>query len=244
MIPGTHWAVRMSQSQADFHLPRLRNLAHLTMCNEEAYVWILWEDLSTGADVVRREWKGLDLYVVDAEKRLIPLDAKVPTRRLPEGPWTAMPDSVALADLYTLPAPRNAPPSCSIRLIRSSIERPAMLLCCDIPCWSAWVNQIATPVLAPLQVCFPDTGRVWVRGSKTLPPIQGERYTVQASVALPLGFVVDPPVPHSLLRRSCGTQTNDLLVFHRAGHVEEIPEEAWLTASRRTTRFVEELRHG
>jgi hypothetical protein len=132
-----------------------------------------------------------------------------------------------------------------VTLRRGGEIRKASLICCGLNVWQDWISKVPAATLLNWEVCFSKDSNVWIRGEHSLPPLEGERYSIRDGLALPLGFELDPPLPPSLLRRSCGTRAGDLLLFPAAqDHLEELPGDVWRQASPLITAWAMEQCHG
>ncbi|GEM_PF-4864034 len=244
MNPGIRWTLKLTEQEARFHLPRIRHHADLQLCLQDKRYWVLWTDPDAQTEQLRLRWRGLALFAVDPEDRLIPLDHNLPHGKLPQGPWRTLEEWLPLESCAALPAPRVAPESCSLRLQRSVHIREATLLCCSLAEWARWLRHVPTAMLEGREFRVSQEGELWLRGGQRLPAIQGQRYSVEQGLALPLGFTVEPRLPASLIRRACGTSSSDLLVFHPEGYFIELSGEGWSPSSRILTAWAVEQCHG
>lgn len=162
----------------------------------------VWRQLAAVADG--------PVYRIDEAGRLTPYGRSVPTERLPELKWDALPTLLEIS----LPTARLIQfrfPKMQLQLIRSTEEHaPALLLTnrAEFESWALTAPEIRLQACR-FAVCQPDpsSGSVIANVGDTLvavhgnplPVLAGRRYWITGNVAVPLGFSWTPFVDEETL---------------------------------------------
>lgn len=161
--------------------------------------------------------------------------AILPEGQLPQGDWQPL-------NQWLVPAPQPAalggefPGRVALRLERAGEESPATLLQTSIERWAAYAGGAPAVRLAPLTIAACADGRVIVRGTP-LPPVRGDRFTVDQGIAIPCGFRVVPRVDAAVLKDLLGLAERDLALFRADGSHERIDSASFARATRGGARM-------
>ena len=227
------WAVWLS-AQALSSLGPLRLRPGLQILADDEGYWLQGAALTPELDLTLRTIPGATRFTIDAERRLIPVDGRVPSQVLPIGKW------VALSSFLTLESPTTkVSPTSSLKvdwvLERSEHERPASVLMLPLSVWAGYAEHAPNVRLNALRMCVSDDARVVLRGFP-LPPLRGSWYVEEGGVALPLGWSLVPFAEPEFWRTVFGSTPGDLVLLEADGTYEFLPAAGFQTATRSAIR--------
>jgi hypothetical protein len=224
-------------------LAELRLLAGLEVAEIEGVLWLRGAAWSDALRRALRKIPGLDRFELIAGGKLLADGARVPQGRLPELHWQPLtrwfPVSLPTAHGLT-----TAPPLATLRLVRSTVERPAGGVLTEPRAWQTFATSAAEVRLRPLRFAAARDGRVWIEGSP-LPSVPGRRFSVGEGVAVPCGFTWSPALSVAALRHWLGLAAGDVALATEGGGWEIIKDEQFVPATRSAVRATAEaLSHG
>lgn len=174
--------------------------------------------------------------------RLYPLDARLPTRRLPdELNWTPLAKRIIPAAPAAAPSASLSGEKAKLRLIRGGPIRQPNLLRTDFQTWCDYAIQAPAVRLRPLHFAASHQGEVIVRGTP-LPPIHGQGWIEQSGIACPGGYRFEPPLPPEVLPTHLQLLDGEIALISPDASVERIPAENFIPASRAAVRQLLDMR--
>ncbi|MEM7392833.1 MAG: hypothetical protein AAF492_10850, partial [Verrucomicrobiota bacterium] len=129
-----------------------------------------------------------------------------------------------------------------LSVVRGGEPNPAGLLLTSLEVWKGYALEAPLARLEPLFFALGPDERVVIKGDP-LPPIPGELFTLDAGVALPCGYRVDPPIDASIVARICGLAQGEVALFDRKGEVEILRATDFVAARRSAVRCSPEEKH-
>lgn len=212
----------------------LRAWPGVQLCVESESVWLCAEQLNEEQWDRCRQLPGAARFRVLDDGQLLPVGARVPKGRLPEGDWQPLAQWFELR----LPQASCAKPAIGrvgLKLVRSADERPASLLLTDI---SRWVRHAATaPQVRLAKWSFAATaeGQVLIRGTP-LPALPGERLVDYEGIVVPAGFYWSPQVDAATVRTLFNLDAGDVALW-RSENWQRIRQSDWVQATRSAARL-------
>jgi hypothetical protein len=185
------------------------------------------------------------LFTVDGNDLLTPVNQKVPIGKLPQGPWIAIGEALAIqAPVAALPGVLER--KVRVGLVRSGIEREANVLIAEMDAWREF--GIAAPAIRLKNLRFAlSASRALIWGVPA-PPIPGARFVEENGIAVPCGFALyplsDPEILWALLKpganptraeQHCPCHT-DLAIFFEDGTYDIIDGSLFVAATRSAIR--------
>ena len=264
MSDGSPWVARLSAAESSA-LADLRLVAEIEAAEIDGVVWLRGPSLNDPLRLALRKIPGLCRFEILANETLRAEGARVPFGRLPDLRWQPLPQWLPVR-FSTAPAATAMPSGVPLRLVRSSIERPATALLADLPAWLAFATQAPEIRLRPLRFAAARDGRVWIEGTP-LPAVSGARFcevvatppvaatppsqTVPAApppqprLAIPCGFTCFPALSAVVLQRWLALAEGDTAFARADGAWEIIKAEQFIPASRSAVRATADaLAHG
>jgi len=166
---------------------------------------------------------------------LLPLDQRVPVRRLPALAW----QPIARWLQVTAPAsafPGSPPRPVALKLVRSHVEQEPDMLTCGLDEFLAFSRQAAQVRLESLQFAARQDGRVQIRG-RPLPPLPGRRFVMHRGIAVPAGFTWEPAVSVEVLARCFAVNGDTLVLWNEDGTITRLHGEQFVPATRSAVRL-------
>ncbi len=220
---------------------RLRLLPGIRAALTDEYVWLRGEQMSDQLDLELRKLGG-ERFTLAADGMLTLLGQRVPIGSLEDlisspdhGSWREP------ADLFQ-PTPQPAampgrkPVAISLSIVRGGPERTANILSTTFLAWSAWAQGASNVRLRQLSFAANSEGLVVVRGSP-LPPVSGELWVEEESVAVRCGFECQPCLQYRIIARVLGLEAGELAFLHESGDCEVIEGSAFVQARRSAVRL-------
>jgi hypothetical protein len=124
----------------------------------------------------------------------------------------------------------------SLKLVRSSNERPVAALLTDIEQWCRYAVVAARVRLEPLSFAMNEEGLVIVRGQPA-PSIPGTRFADHDGILVPVGWAWSPAVSAAVLRRVLGLSGDEVAIWLADGRVERLHKEQFVPATRSAVRL-------
>lgn len=225
---GGGWAMRFDRADA-VSLGAVR-LLEIEVFSEGDSVWLRGASGSPVEGALRR-LPACQRFAVRGDD-LFPLDAEAPRGYMPSGPW------VAIDHWLNVSAPAAALPGelakrVSVGLRRDGIETRADMLLCDRETWARYCAAAPQCRLDRSSFVIDGNGRVLVRGHP-VPAIPGQRFYLEGSIALPLGYCFD--IDASVVERSLKLESGDIALFDSDGSWSLIPQNTFVRATRSAVR--------
>ncbi|WP_395737186.1 hypothetical protein [Prosthecobacter sp.] len=210
-------------------LGRWRTLPGHLACESAGRVWV--------RGPVGLEWErlpALQRFNVDDAGRLTPAGHRLPTARLPDGPWQPLseflrvrPAAAALPALHVAPVAWTLEPSAEFR--------PPALMLLPFEALLAWGLTAPAVRLQSLRFAKADDGRACVMGG-LLPPLPGEAWCVEDRIATPAGWSLPKGVTPALVAACMKLSPGETVLLHSDGSAERLPAEAFVEISRSSLR--------
>jgi hypothetical protein len=159
----------------------------------------------------------------------------VPSGFLPDGPWTPLKEWLQPAAPPTL-LPGKVTSRASLRLVRTTAERNANLVCVGFRAWRDYAVSAPQIRLHRLSFAVSGDAQTLIRG-EPLPPLPGTRYVEIDGVAVPLGLTWSPAIDAEVVRESLGLDAHDIGLFTLAGVCEVIRADDFIRATRSAVRL-------
>jgi hypothetical protein len=203
-------------------------------------LWLRGQSLDDELDRELRKIPGLHRFRLEGN-RLVPVGRTVPVARLPALAWIGI-DEFFRAELPRTRIPAAAPPPGSIRITRSTDERPTSALIVDFRVFHAWAELAPEARLRGLSFALASDGRTFVRGT-TLPPLPGEAYWIENSIACPCGFAWEPLVGAAVIKqivqrdaKATFSGGDGVILLDAFGRWQFIPVLSFVNANRASVR--------
>lgn len=242
MNENSPWVASMDAPDAS-SLAALRLVPGLEVAFLPPTVWLKGPDWSEPLAQACRLISGLRRFQVLPGNRLLPEGMRVPLGFLPMLSWRPLRDALPVA-LPTGVRSALDPDPAAIRWVRSAAVQEAGAILVDWPAWRAFGLSAAEVRLHPLRYAATRDGRVWIEGHP-LPPLAGERFSLQDGVAIPGGWSCSPSIDVAVLRRWLGLAPGDTAIAAPAGTWDIVRSEQFVPAARRAIRLTAEvLTHG
>ncbi|XAM01607.1 hypothetical protein OT109_09455 [Phycisphaeraceae bacterium D3-23] len=232
----TAWALRISTQHAALLGP-LRCKEGLSVLADGPSLWLRGEDHAALDTLAVRRLPTEGRYTVRADGGLIPVDHALPVGVVPEGAW------VGLSQWMQLKAPKaqfagQTGQRIALSLVRSADERRANLLLTTYRAVRQWAEGASQLRLSPLSVAVDREQQCVALRGEPLPPLPGDRYAVEAGVAVPAGFGFALPLTCTEVAGVVGLKPEQLAVFGPDGGWSLLPEDCFVAATRATLRQI------
>jgi len=235
------WAIYIAQADLA-STGRLRQVAGIKVCQRPGQVWLRGPALD---ETLRRQlaaMPGAQRFFVLPDGQLQPVARRLPSGRLPGGPWLPLPRWLGLSLPPATLAGRligRVP----MTLVRSACAETAAVLLTTIDRWEAYAVRAPQVRLDRWQFAVANDGRVVVRG-EPLPPLAGQRYVEWEGIAVPAGWRWSPPVEAAIMRSVLRLEPGDFALWQIDGTWQQIPAAQFVRASRAAVRAsAEGFRH-
>lgn len=234
----TTWALSLRRSEASV-LSKLYGVPDVQVGEAGDIVWVRGASTDSEVETLLERVPTSRLYEIVDDDRLKPRGRLLPTTRLPRVSWVPLHDWL-IVRVPTAALPGEVSPDAELRLALDPKARlPSAseeLLLCRIEAFREFLLWGPAHRLAPLRFVVNEAwGRALVRG-EPLPSIPGERYVSEGGIAVPAGRWWTPAVSPGVVRTWLGTREDTLVLWRADGTIAEIPEDAFVTASRRAGR--------
>jgi len=215
-------------------LGSLRLHAGIEACEHDGQLWLRGSALDEKLELQLRGVPGADRFEVQTDGQLLRPQSRVPTGRMPSGPWTPLARWLSVEIPCTL-WPGGAERSVSLRLVRSPCEEEAHVLVLEIKHWLDYCTRAPQVRLNCWQFALRADGRVVVRGLP-MPPLPGERCTERDGVAVPVGWTFEPTIDAAVLQGRLVLEPGDLALFAADGSWEWLRAGDFVRATRSAVR--------
>jgi len=242
------WAVRMSirpdasgnrvDPQQMELIGRLRLISGVEVLIEGDAIWLRGSQRNDSLSQSLRSLPDAERYRIGNQNQLTYWDETVPRRELPQGDWRSIRDWLGVV-FPTAEFAGSASRQIPLRLVRSTSPEEVNVFRMT---WSRWRDYVlGAPQIRLNQWSFAvsDQGEVLIRGLP-LPPLPGESLVERAGVAIPAGYVLDPPLDPESVRKLMRVTPDDWLVFREDGEWELVPAAAFVQATRSAVRQTDE----
>jgi hypothetical protein len=225
--------VRLPEDEA-LAAGRLRLRPDVTVCAAEDGVWIRGPVLDPELSRLLRGMPGAERFHVDPHGRLTRSGRRLPTGKLPAGPWLAIASYLQPRAQAAHRAPAGSRRA-GLALVRAAGEVDAGAVLVSLADWSAWALGAPEIRLKPLRFAVAGDDALVV--GQPVPPVRGERLLDRDGVLVPCGWDWSPPADPSEVRALAGAATGGLVLLGRGGHLDVIEGSAFVRASRSAVRL-------
>jgi hypothetical protein len=210
-------------------LGRWRTLPGREACEEGDRIWVRGPD---GAEWTRLP--ALARFVEDEAGRLVPAGRRVPTARMPEGPWHPLSEFLRVRPpAAALPALHIAPIAWAPELHQA--YRAPELLILPFATFLRWGLAAAAVRLERLRFAVSNDGRACVMG-QPLPPLPGENWNIEHGIATKAGTALPRGLTAPLVATGMKLAPGEIALLHSDGSSERLPAEAFVQATRSALR--------
>jgi hypothetical protein len=204
------WAISIPLAEATTVAP-LRTLPGIEVAQTHSHLWLRGEALPA-AELHARGVPADGRFEWIKPSQLRPLSSRIPSVRLPDGPWIPIRDWCQVAlPIAALPAP--APRPIPLKWIRGGVPRESELLETTLPALLEWASDAPRIRLDRLRFAVRSREQILIWGSP-LPPINGTHYVVQGRIASPSGWHWTPNLPAECIELWLRAGTDSLMVLH------------------------------
>ena len=231
------WAICLAKRDAD-SLGRLWRTAAVEVCRHGDAIWLRGPGPDEATDRRLRCVAGARRFTVLNDGQLLPVAARVPHGRLPEGPWVPLRQWAGL-DLPTAAMAARPDARVPLRLVRSAAEEETNILLTTFDRFRDYAVAAPHVRLDCWSFAAADEGRVLIRGTP-LPPLPGERFVDHGGVAVPAGWTWSPAVDAPTLCRLLQLEANDLALLGVDGTWQRIAGDDFVRAGRSAIRATAE----
>jgi hypothetical protein len=239
------WAVKLLKPDG-YQLAVLRHWPGLQIAQDVAGLWIRghWNDAANDREL--KAWRhqllalwNVEHFHVTADHQLVPFGKRVPTGWLPDLDWQPLQNAIDFDWPLAGLAGRSLQPL-RLHLVRGASRfhpigtRPEVLLC-ELKHLLPWV--IAAPLrrLAGLQFACDPSQRLLVKGP-ILPSIPGLAFSLQAALAVPLGWHWEPELTPETIQQVFSPAAGSMVVWFPDNGWEEVPDHCFQTLTRAALR--------
>lgn len=214
---------------------RLRLREGVEVCAAGDGVWLRGPQLEPALVRALRGLPGAVRFHVDAQGRLTPVGKRLPTARLPAGPWTPI-ASWLTPRAQTAHPGATEPPRARLAFVRTGEPGEPAALLVEMADWARWALDAPEVRLKPLKFAVSEHDQVLVMGAP-LPPVRGTHLVSREGVLVPAGWGWTPPVDAAEVRALFGAATGDVLLFDLSGGAPLIEASAFVKATRSAVRL-------
>lgn len=228
------WAVRVPMTELA-RIGRLRLMPTIEICEDAGNVWLRGSTVGSPQDAVLRTLAQGVWFVVLPDGRLRARESRIPTGRLPNGPWVSIADWI-VPDLPAAAMAGKFEQRVPLMLVRSAHELEPGVLVTTPELWSAYAAEAPQVRRECWFFAMSADGRVIIRG-EPLPSLPGERFSLEQGIAMPIGWTTSPLADPAVLRELLGLDQNSVALFHRDGTWELVPEDGFVRATHAAVRL-------
>ncbi|MEZ5324300.1 MAG: hypothetical protein R3F19_04475 [Verrucomicrobiales bacterium] len=229
------WAVELSATDAESaQALRLANGIEARFEEDQSRLWLRGADLDPDSLGLVRKLPCLRRFTLLEDGRGIIEGKTVPSITLSGSGWLPLRHLSPLLPPAVRPC-GTAASSARLRLTPDVSEARAEVLCVPFQTWLEYAIAAPAIRLAPLRFAVSEDGRAIIHGSP-LPPLLGEFFTINHSIATPAGWSLTPPVAPALLAAHFQLNGGDILLFHNDETCELIDASGLAQASRSAVR--------
>lgn len=238
---STRWAVELGRAEAA-SAARLRGASDVTACWVEDTFWLQGHGDETNLPDAVRGLPG-PRYRIEDDGRLFRPGNRLPSGRLPDGPW--IPLAVAIGVSVPIPAfaarvPRHGIP---LGLVRGGPPREANLLVTTLDSFHGWAIHAPQVRLERLGFAVNPAGETVIRGTP-LPTILGTRFVETDGIAVEAGWRFEPELEPKLICQVLRLTKGDLAVIRADLTWHKLSDDAFAQASRSAVRLTHREQHG
>ena len=201
---------------------------------ENGLVWLRGRQLSNAVFAL----PFFSLFQIEgATGRLFPFDSELPVERLSEElAWEPLSKLVHISELRPDFPVVDESSRARLQLKRGGDpDKAPNLLSVSLQKWSAYARTAPTIRLARL--AFAASGEeALIRGTPP-PPISGQSWFEENGIAIPCGWVIDPPVSAAVIRKAIRASQQETILLYPDGMIDRIAEENFVSASRAAVRL-------
>lgn len=214
-------------------LGRWRTLPRREACEGGGRIWVRGPEGSDWAKI-----PALARFSEDEAGRLVPIGRRIPTIRMPAGPWQPLseflrvrPPAAALPALHVAPIAWAPEPRAAFR--------DAGLMILPFETFFHWGLSAAAVRLNRLRFAVSDDARACIVG-QPLPPLAGENWCEENGVATPAGYALPKGVSAPLVAAKMKLAPGEIALLHLDGSSERLPTEGFLEVTRSALRATAE----
>jgi hypothetical protein len=227
------WAVCFPRSVAHTALP-LRLHSGIEACDVGDALWLHGAGGFENIGQLLHRIPGLTAFIVNADNSITLTGKRIPTGKLPDGPWSAFNGIVTLR-----PQPAALPATIStkapISILRSLREQEPGAMLMELRQWADYAVSAPRVRLDPLRFAVCSDGRVLVVGHP-LPPVPGEYFINLGGLLIPCGYEWRPRLEPAILRRAMNLHADDMALFRADTSYERVRGESFVRATRSAAR--------
>jgi hypothetical protein len=226
--------VQIPQSQGAA-LSLLRHESSIQLCLEQDAVW-LWSE-RTSPELQRQylQLPGARRYELHNNQELTLLGDRVPSAKLPAGPWMALSEWLTLerpvAQLPTKPSSLV-----SLRLVSSQQEQPVAGLLTRMSVWLPYVIETFAPKYAHCRFVMSAADMVWIQGTP-LPALPGTYFYERSGIWLPAGLTWAPDLQPAIVRQLLKITSDEIVLWQADGQLARIKLADFVQATRSAVRY-------
>jgi hypothetical protein len=214
---------------------------HAVVSETAAGVWIKGQSHGDESDRLLRLVPAVERWDVEPDGQLTAVGSRVPSAKLPSGPWLPFEEWLRLAPQpAALPGTRGRP--AELRLERGkppeslAIDQSPSAILVEADHWRRYADRAASIRLKQLAFAADDSGRVLVTG-RPLPPLPGRRLYSALRLFVPCGFHWRPAIDAATLREVLGLADGEYALFEADGSFERIDDRRFIAATRSAVRL-------
>lgn len=234
-----HWAIRISLADAESLAP-LRLTRGIEVAEKERFVWVRGDGKDEKLERVLRSLPAIARFEVSSGNRLRNLESRIPAETLPAlnwqplNTWLRVQMAAGARDERDKKDPKDWR-RVSLRIVRSTEERPIELLMTSLTEWQQFALRAPEVRLRQLRFAVGGDGKVAVRGMP-LPPLRGRQFVLYGNIAVQAGFTWEPAVSDEVLARRLGLSADALVLLYEDGSFSRIEAEQFVPATRGAVR--------
>ncbi len=235
------WAVVLQRHRAA-SLGSLRHLRNIDILVRQESIWLQGSEWTEEVAHLLRQIPCDGRYRLLEDRRLLPMGKRLPTGRLPEGPWAPLAHFL-VPRFQSAAFPGEMPAPCPVELIRSADEQPTVAMLTTLADWLAYGESAPGVRLRDLSFAIANDGRVLVLGQPP-PSMPGTGYHATGRILMPAGYCCTLAIVPRLLSKTLRLRQDDRALLHADGTCEKLPGDAFVAASRSAIRLSCEGTHG
>jgi hypothetical protein len=238
---STRWAVELGRAEAA-SAARLRGASDVTACWIDDTFWLQGLGDETNLPDAVRGLPG-PRYRIEEDGRLFRPGHRLPSGRLPAGPWIPLAVAIGVAvpsPAFAASVPRHGIP---LALVRGGPPREANLLVTTLDSFHAWAIHASQVRLERLGFAVNPAGETVIRGTP-LPTILGTRFVETDRIAVEAGWRFEPDLEPKIIRQVLRLASGDVAVIRAELSWHNLPDEAFVQASRSAVRLTQREQHG
>jgi hypothetical protein len=228
------WAACLPESSAEL-LATLRHFPGVKICQHDEHLWLRGDRTTPDLERTLRAVSGAERFAMLDDGQLVPAGRRVPSRRLPPGPWQPLSQWLLVALPGTVLAGQVLD-RVPLRLVRDAVPAEPRVLLTTAAAWRSYAETAPEVRLRHCLFAVDDRQRVVVWGHP-LPPVRGTLFVEQHGIAVAAGWAWSPSLDAEVLRAAAGLERGDLLLLHANGGSDRIANAAFVRARRSAIRL-------